>query len=106
MEWNETNGTHISEKWKKHVDADAEKIPDVLHLQALSSGQGGIYSCEVSSDEETRATHTLLSENKGLFLLFVKCPSCLQCDKICGPDNVVPLHYPLTLLSLLCYMLS
>ncbi|XP_028330945.1 butyrophilin-like protein 2 isoform X2 [Gouania willdenowi] len=63
MTWNRTDGQHVSAQWKKHVLA--EMGSDVLHLRNLSSDLCGTYRCELSSANETRATHTQLTLNTG-----------------------------------------
>ncbi|KAL7374391.1 hypothetical protein ABVT39_028265 [Epinephelus coioides] len=53
----------VSEEWRQQVKSVSES--GSLTLQHLSSNQEGIYTCELSDDEETYVTDTLLMIEEG-----------------------------------------
>ncbi|CAG5896102.1 unnamed protein product [Menidia menidia] len=57
-----------SEKWERHV----EKVTDTgLTLKDLSSSQEGLYTCEISSDEETYIKITYLEISKAKHIIII-----------------------------------
>ncbi|XP_049912952.1 HERV-H LTR-associating protein 2 isoform X2 [Epinephelus moara] len=53
----------VSEEWRQQVKSVSES--GSLTLQHLSSDQDGIYTCELSDDEETYVTNTLVMIEEG-----------------------------------------
>lgn len=62
---NQTRGSvspQVSEEWRQQVKGVSES--GSLALQGLSPNQEGIYTCELSTDEETYVTNTYLRTEK------------------------------------------
>ena len=58
-----TQSRNISKEWRQHVKSVSNSGSLVLHN--VSAEQEGVYSCELSTAEETHVTNTLLRTEGG-----------------------------------------